>query len=505
LIKTIIIILFLTIITAAYSANNNSKQDKSCKVRLPEEINSYQPALVPVITPDGRRLYFDRKNHPENVNGVKDFDDIWYCNRDSLGTWTEAKNFKALNTVDSDVLFSVSPDGTTCLVYGKYENKKFPKKAGFSLVKHINGKWTFPKPLNIKNYYNDSLNFYANLSADEKTFLLAVSRNDGFGGLDLYVSFQNDSLDEWSEPMNLGNEINTPYNEETPFLAYDNKTLYFSSDGRNGYGGQDLYMTKRLDDTWKNWSQPINLGPTINTGHDESSIYLTALGDSAYIVSYDSLSKRRGIYYACLPDEMRPTQYAIVYLNLLSIENQLISDSAQINIFNESNGYKLEYKKEADTDKCVFVLPENGKYNITVNASGFQCEKFEINFKNKKECEYIFKNVTLKRTQNESKPLLIYFDTDVAELSHENLQILADVFSNMDLKNIKLLVIGNADKTGTAEYNKVLSYKRAFNTKVYLSKLGINENNISIEAKGDTEPVSDILSKNRRVEIIKIK
>ncbi len=121
-----------------------------------------------------------------------------------------------------------------------------------------------PKALNIENdyNYNEKANYF--LTNNRKVLIMSVERDDSRGGRDLYVSFTKDDS-VWTEPKNVGDMLNTAGDETAPFLASDDQTMYFSSNGFSGYGGADIYMTKRLDDTYTNWSEPKNMGPDINS------------------------------------------------------------------------------------------------------------------------------------------------------------------------------------------------------------------------------------------------
>src|SRR5690606_20907469 len=137
-------------------------------------------------------------------------------------------------------------------------------QAGVSISTNTGGAWSKPKPLKIENDYNfnEKANYF--LSNTRNVLIMSVEREDSYGDRDLYVSFMKPDS-SWTEPLNLGDVINTAAVESAPFLAADGKTLYFSSDGFSGYGGSDIYASTRLDDTWTNWSDPENLGPEINS------------------------------------------------------------------------------------------------------------------------------------------------------------------------------------------------------------------------------------------------
>ncbi|MGA2298322.1 MAG: OmpA family protein [FCB group bacterium] len=502
-IQFIILVLILNII--ALSAQDDSI-NPNCKIRLPQEINGYQPALIPVLTLDGKYLYFDRKWHPENIGGVNDQDDIWYSVNQGNGNWSVPINIKSpLNTKGSDVLFSITPDGTTALIYSNYMATLKEKKSGFLFSSHLDSTiWSKPVPLNIEKFYNDSLHFYASLSCDKKIIIFSINRIDSYGGLDLYVSFFNDSTNIWSEPLNLGNTINSKGSEESPFLAYDNRTLYFSSDGMGGFGGLDLFMTRRLDDTWKNWSPPVNLGKYINSPFDENSIWLNATSDSAYIVSKDTSSKRSGIYIVCLPKELRPYPYTILQGKIFSENNKKVEafqGPVQFKISGNISKYTSTFTSIPGKNEYLFVLPYSDVYNIKSTSKGYIYIEYLYNAQNNTSPEIIARDLLFVKAE-EKNPMIINFDFDDATISDSAKYILEDFFANKNkYSQQKITIIGYTDSVGTEEYNLKLSYNRAKNTALYLEKLGANKNNIKFEGKGKANPKYTIDSENRRVEI----
>jgi len=143
-----------------------------------------------------------------------------------------------------------------------------------------NGTWSEPKTIHIKNDYNlsDHGNAYVSLSGG--VIISAVERTESFGQRDLYISFW--SNDQATEPVNMGSVINSNLDESSPFLAGDKKTLYFASKGHHGYGGYDIYVSHRLDETWTKWSEPENLGPAVNGSMDEEFFTVTYSKQWAY-------------------------------------------------------------------------------------------------------------------------------------------------------------------------------------------------------------------------------
>ena len=161
-----------------------------------------------------------------------------------------------------------------------------PRKDGISIVYRKNGKWQLPIEQKITDFINEGKYVNYHLTSDNTKLIMAIKNNESYGGKDLFISFLlSDSC--WSRPVNMGEALNTFADELSPFLATDGKTLYFASHGHAGYGSSDIFMSKRLDNTWTNWSKPKNLGSEINSGKWDAYYNVPAKGDYAYIVSYN--------------------------------------------------------------------------------------------------------------------------------------------------------------------------------------------------------------------------
>lgn len=252
---------------------------------LDGRVNSPFIEYGPTLTKDGKRLYFSRQGHPKNTGGAKD-EDIWYCEFiDSTQTWTEAKKMDPpLNNLGPNFICGVGVNGDTILLGNEYL-KGGKMKAGLSLSIRNGDSWSFPAPINIERNYNLSERTSFDISNDRKALIISQKKTDSEGELDLYVTFRKaDPKNPYSaaESINMGPVINSFGDETSPFLAYDNRTLYFSSNGHNGYGKQDIFVSHRLDETWTNWSRPENLGPGINTAHDDTFFGFTPRSRYAY-------------------------------------------------------------------------------------------------------------------------------------------------------------------------------------------------------------------------------
>lgn len=239
-------------------------------------VNTKFAEIGPVVSPNGKTIYFSRYQHPDNFAGKKDDEDIWFADWDEINNkWGEAKNIGApLNNKYPNFINSVSPDGNTLLL-GNIYLKNGKMGPGLSSSNRTSTGWSFPKEMVIEGSSKQPAVSSSQLSNNEKILLLSYEQQKNTcGGQDIYVSFiKSDNI--WSVPINLGSMVNTMGTETAPFLADDDSTLYFTSEGLLGYGGNDIYVTHRLDDSWQNWSQPKNLGSKVNTATDQSFFEVT--------------------------------------------------------------------------------------------------------------------------------------------------------------------------------------------------------------------------------------
>ncbi|ELR72788.1 outer membrane protein [Fulvivirga imtechensis AK7] len=481
------------------------------KERLSENVNSTYKEFKPLLSPDGKTLYFSRKNHPENVGGEDDPEDIWYSELDENGEWKLAQNMgEGLNNAGPNFVSSVTPDGkSVLLVLGNQYLDKGKMAAGVSVSSNASGVWSRPVALNIINDYNysEKANFF--LANNRKVLLMSVMREDSYGGRDLYVSFlQKDS--SWSEPMNISNKVNTAGEESSPFLAADDKTLYFSSNGYSGFGASDIFVTKRLDDTWTNWSEPENLGPTINSQYED--LFFNIPGNSEFAYYSQGVSEEdMDIFRVALPVFKQPEPVILVKGKLLDSKTnkpigakiiyERLSDGKEIGIA-ESN---------AETGVFEILLPAGEIYGIRAEAEGFVAESQNIDLRNyEKDAEHKMDEMSLFLVpiEKESTVVLnnVFFEFDKASLKQESFPELNRVAGLLkERKGLNIIISGHTDSTGPEAYNLGLSERRARSVRDYLVKQGADDARLAIKYFGETKPTAPNTTaegrrKNRRVE-----
>lgn len=484
--------------------------------RLTEKINSQYDEINPIITPDGKRLYFGRKNDPNNVGGKKDDEDIWYSDWDEKkGEWGIAKNIGGpINNEKPNFMCSITPDGKHILIGNVYQfnGKKVSMTEGVSLVTVTPQGWSNPVPMKIKGYVNEykKANYY--LCQNRKVLLLSIRAEEALGedGMDLYVSFlQPDS--SWSKPVHMGKTLNSVGNEQAPFLAADDKTLFFSSDGFSGYGSDDIFMSRRLDDTWTKWSKPQNLGKNINTGQSDIFFTLPANGDYAYFSSGGKESNGQlDLYRLRIPDlfkpapiieitgkvldkySRKPVRAKIVYENLTENKELGINDS------------------DPSTGRYKISFPVGANYGYLAQAEGYMSVTQSLNATDLEEAQTIVQDLYLMPIKKGTQIALnnIFFDYNKAELNKESFAELNRLVAMMKRNpKMKIAIGGHTDSKGSDEYNMKLSSERAGAVQDYLLKKGIEPARMTIKMLGKSDPLTaneenpDGAALNRRVDI----
>jgi|GEM_PF-6095198 len=337
------------------------------KEKLSATINTSGNEVKPIIAPDGKTLIFHRQNHESNTGRKKDDQDIFMVRQLAAGQWSEASNpGKPLNDKLANGVAAVSPGATTLYLISEYMPNG-DQKQGLSYTDKTLDGWSFPKKVAIDNFYNRSPYFDYTISPTQNEMILAIQRDDALGDQDLYVSFYNDARKSWSEPLNLGAQINTHLAETAPYLAADGKTLYFASDGYIGYGGFDLYVTRRLDDTWTNWSTPENLGMVINGENNDLYYSVSAAADYAYFVSENQES--RDVYRVPLPRIYKPQPVVLASGKVLHAQTGA-PVAATINLYDGTDVISTS-RIDSLTGEYTLIVPAGGAFRYTVDAPGF--------------------------------------------------------------------------------------------------------------------------------------
>jgi outer membrane protein OmpA-like peptidoglycan-associated protein len=483
---------------------------------LDKNVNSEYSELNPLLSPDGKTLYFSRKNHPQNVGGVNDKEDIWYSQLDSAGHWQLAQNMgREFNNAGPNfvnTIRSVTPDGKSAIMLlGNKYNKNGKMEAGVSISSNVNGQWSKPKALNIDNDYNfnEKANYF--LTDNRQTLLMSVEREDTQGSRDLYVSFLKPDS-SWTEPKNLGSVVNTANEETAPFLASDDKTLYFSSNGFSGYGGSDIYVSKRLDDTWTNWSEPENLGPEINSPLEDLFFNIPASSEFAYY-SRGVSETNTDIFRVKLPIIKNPEPWVTVRGKIIDkTTGQPLGAKIVYERLPDGKGVGIA-QSNPETGEYEIRLPAGHLYGLRAEADGKLSESQNLDTRDVKADQVIAKDFNLDpiavATIAENVTIVlnnVFFDFDKATLKSESFPELNRVVTLMtDKPNMQIEISGHTDTSGPDQYNLGLSERRAKAVMKYFSDKGVPKERMTVLFFGETKPTEsndtkEGRKKNRRVE-----
>lgn len=481
------------------------------------KINSPYNDILPIIAPSGKVLFFDRKDHPANIRNPDDMqnihDDIYISKKNDKGEWQEAYNMgKPLNNWSHNFVNSISPDNNTMLLANSYKPDGSPGGAGASITHRVKGNvWSIPEPLNIEGFNNKNKYVSFFMANNNKVMLMSIQDDDSYGEKDIYVSMKRDN-GTWSKPMNIGPDINTLVDEYSPVLASDNKTMYFSSEGHYGYGGYDIFVTKRLDDSWTKWSKPINLGPKINDSGSNMGFSIPASGKEVYTYGWTSDAMKADIFVVEL-GEAKSIKPDPVYL----ISGRVFDAKTKKPIHAEID-YELlpsgQHSGDADSDpdngEYKIVLPVGKHYGYYAKAKGYIAVHENLDIPVSSEYTEYQKDLYLvpievgqKITMNnvffeQSKPVLL-------SSSYPELDRMTEILK-LNPK-LEIRIDGHTDNQGDAKLNMELSQKRVDVVKEYLVNKGISSKRITTKAFGGTKPIASNAKEetrklNRRVEFI---
>lgn len=478
-------------------------------------INSDLPELRPTVSADGNLLFFICQNHPANTkyNSVPNSQDIWFAERDSQGRWGAAMHLSyPLNTMQYNAVYWISPDNNRILIRGAFQDGAFIGK-GVSMCRlDNNGRWTEPEMLVIRNYdrYDRGLQSGATMAHDGRKLLLYMTTEKGGTENDLFVCFISPD-GTWTEPKSLGKKINLPeYDEMTPYLASDGETLYFSSNRPGGLGENDIYMAKRLDNTWQKWSDPVNLGSPINSENWDAFFTLDAGGEFAYLTNSVDTYGESDIVRVKLLEKEKPNPVVLVSGNVYNIKTKEPL-SASLVYETLPDGVVAGNGISNSTDGSFkIVLPYDKNYSIRATADHFFSISENLNLDSLVKAGYkeIHKDLYLAPIEIGQVVRLnnVFFDFDKWDLRPESFVELNRVIQLLnDNPAIEIEMSAHTDSKGSDEYNFKLSDERARSVREYIISNGISPGRIISQGYGETKPevpndTDENRQLNRRVE-----
>jgi len=467
--------------------------------------NSNEDTYWPSISPD-HSLFSVTVSHCDAPSMAESQEDIRIFYKDSLHQWIpdEALSHR-LNTPFNEGSVSFSVDGAYLFFVASDRSDGLGSCDIYYLIRHGNG-WSQPihpdGPLNTRFWESNP-----SLSSDGKTLYFCSNRPGGVGGMDIWscrVEKQSDGTLLFSHAENLGKPINTPENETSPFIHPDNKTLYFSSNGHPGLGGQDLFFSRK--DGNGHWSNPQNLGYPINSYANDQGFTTDANGKIGFFSSNRVHAGRRlqQIYRVRLPDIDQPQPMQCKTGQVTPVL-QNVPTPAYVQVIDLTTDQSV-FSTVADryTGRFSICYPDTGHYALSVVKEGYLFYFASL------DDAASFHTIPLKKIAHGEKITLrdIYFDFNSAKIQHSSEAELNQLL--LLLKSypaLHLLIAGHTDSIGSESYNLQLSAQRAEAVVHYLVQHGIEASRLQWKGFGDTQPVADNHTEhgralNRRTEAI---
>ncbi|MCC6690665.1 MAG: PD40 domain-containing protein [Bacteroidia bacterium] len=481
------------------------------------EINTSEDEYFPTITADDQMFLFTRKlSLPAGASpyGLPYQEDFFYSTKQN-GKWTTARGIgNNINTPLNEGAPSLSADGNYLFFVACSDDNNYGAgRQGFGscdifVSRKMGDKWVNPhnigSPVNTRAWETQP-----SFSSDGKTlyFVRGIINEQGHKQGDIYMA-QLKADGKFSHPVRLGKNINTPFHEESVFIHPDNQTLYFSSNGRVGMGGLDIYMSKRGADG--QWGEAVNLGYPINTFNDENSLLVDSKGKLAYFAS-----NRAGgiggldIYTLEVDSKFKPENMTYLKGKVYDSKTKKPLNASFELIELDSGKTVMQSESNQLTGEFLVCLPTNKNYALNVSKAGYL---------------FYSENFSLKETKDISKPFMmdvplqpidtgvtvqlknIFFETNKFDLKPESKAELQKLISFLNLNStLKIELSGHTDNTGDKKFNTTLSHNRAKSVYDYLIANGIATDRLLYKGYGDTKPVApndtpENKQKNRRTE-----
>lgn len=466
-------------------------------VNMGTNINGTTLEYYPSLTIDGSKMIFTRRE-----NGDEDFYESHFEN----GSWTAAVPVPGnINTNLNEGAQNISQDGEWLI----YTGCNYPEGGGscdlYISYKTKNGNWTEGE--NMGNVINTEFwEASPSLSSDKTQLYFTSSRLGGYGGKDIWVSTRQPN-GRWGKPENLGPDVNTSSDEACPFIHPDNQTLYFNSNGHQGYGLTDLFLIRKKEDG--SWGIPVNLGYPINTIDDEGSLIVAADGKTGFYAS-DGADTKGGLdlYQFELREDIRASKVLWVKGKVYDVKNNNGLPSAVE--LTDINTRKLLSKIQTDEEgNYLITLPIGKNYAFNVNRKGylFYSDNFETKPGYADSAMEI--NIPLQPLEVGASVVLknIFFASSQFDLKDESLAELDKLIQLLnDNPDTQIMISGHTDNVGSASDNLALSTSRAKSVVQYLQKNGIKANRLVSKGWGATKPIANNetevgRAKNRRTEL----
>lgn len=460
---------------------------------LDSAINTIDDEYLPAITADEQTLIITRRKPRLQINSEfqSKLEEDFYYSVKKDGKWKTAVNMGTpINTPNNEGAQCISPDGQY-LFFTACEREDGVGSCDIYMSKKTGNTWS--RPVNMGETVNSmKWESQPSISPDGRTLYFVSTRNGGKGRMDIWKTTLGDN-GNWSLPVNMGDTINTPDDEMSPFIHPSNNTLYFSSKGHVGMGGFDIFLSRI--DVSGHWGKPQNLGYPINTLGDETSLIVNASGETAYFASDKLQGKGKiDIYSFDLYKEAQPLKVTYIKGKVINSKSNAALE-AKFELIDLSTG-KIVMQSTSDVSNGEFLLclPVNKDYALNVSKDGylFYSENFSLKDVNDVSKPYLM-NIKLQPIQVGETVVLknIFFETASYALKDESKVELEKLYRFLSQNQlIHIEIGGHTDNIGDKQSNVTLSSNRALAVYNYLLEKGIDKIRLSYKGYGDSKPIA---------------
>ena len=447
-----------------------------------DSINSPASEYFPTVSiQDSLFLFMRRKNLSR--------EDFYASNMGVHGFSAAIPLSDTLNFAAKKGSMSLSADLQTLYYAADYAEQGYGR---YDIYKVQRSAWGWSKPKNLGQRINsDFWDSAPSIAPDGNSIYFASNRPDGYGGIDIYVSYKNEK-GFWEEAINLGPSINTKGDDQTPFIHADNQSLYFSSNGRLGFGGSDIYLARKKIDG--SWTTPVNLGYPINTYDNEGSIAVASNGANAYIASDRADSRGElDIYKITLAENTRAYKTWYIKGQIIDAKTKKTL-AADLQIVDPKSGYPIMEMQIDSMGQFLLALPYFDSLGLKINSPDHDYLSSILpieSLRNMAGKTFDFALTPIEKIFTKTFNQ-VYFESNAAILqaiSSVELDALVSYLKNT--LNAQILIEGHTDNTGTAAQNNLLSLQRANAIGDYLQQKGIATNRIQRKGLGSTMPIAD--------------
>ncbi len=489
--------------SAEYASKNQSNDSAYKKRMLSDTVNHFELQYFPVLTADQQHLLFTRRVG----NGPNDDEDLVICDKDSNDKWKFPVSIsKNINTRLNEGTCTISADGRK-IIFTSCTGRDGVGSCDLYESRKIGNEWTEPKNLG-RNVNSAEWESQPSLSADGRTLYFVSDRRAGLGNRDIWISSLNDA-GQWTKAINAGKQVNSQYDEISPFIHVNNQTLYFASNGLPGFGGYDIFYCEHDSSSW---STPKNIGAPLNDHEDQFSLFITADGKKGYYSHEETLKSgfsRSKIYEIEIPVESQ-MKFRSNYVTGIITDKILKQPlSAKVELINLKTN-KVESLVESDsvTGEYLMVLTQGAEYGLYVNKDRYLFKSYNFNYSEVKDFKPIVANIALEKAKEGSIVILnnIFFDVDKYELQDRSKSELQKIIRFLtENPQLRIEISGHTDNSGSAIYNRELSEKRARSVFQYLTQNTINSKRLVTKGYGPDQPIAsneseDGRQQNRRIE-----